>query len=114
MAKYGTLIRTTSIREKGMNNILLTEIYSVGNASQKRYSLRKIYINPDHVMCLREDEGLKNVLQEGTLVSGLDKRQTFTRVTLNNNSMQQDVLVVGNLDEIYTKLQIETKNLLRG
>tara|TARA_R100001015_G_C4635094_1_gene203460 strand:+ start:7243 stop:7536 length:294 start_codon:yes stop_codon:yes gene_type:complete len=97
-----------------MNNILLTEIYSIGNASQRRYSLRKIYINPDHVMCLREDEVLKSVLREGNLISGMDKRQSFTRVTLNNNSMQQDVLVVGNLDEIYNKLQIETKNLLRG
>ena len=97
-----------------MNNILLTEIYSMGNASQRKYSLRKIYINPDHVMCLREDEVLKGVLREGNLISGLDKRQSFTRVTLNNNSMQQDVLVVGNLDEIYKKLQIESKNLLRG
>ena len=97
-----------------MNNILLTEIYSMGNASQRKYSLRKIYINPDHVMCLREDEVLKGVLREGNLISGLDKRQSFTRVTLNNNSMQQDVLVVGNLDEIYNKLQIESKNLLRG
>ena len=65
-------------------------------------------------MCLREDEVLKGVLREGNLISGLDKRQSFTRVTLNNNSMQQDVLVVGNLDEIYNKLQIESKNLLRG
>ena len=97
-----------------MNNILLTEIYSMGNASQRKYSLRKIYINPDHVMCLREDEVLKGVLREGNLIPGLDKRQSFTRVTLNNNSMQQDVLVVGNLDEIYNKLQIESKNLLRG
>ena len=97
-----------------MSNILLTEIYSMGNASQRKYSLRKIYINPDHVMCLREDEVLKGVLREGNLIPGLDKRQSFTRVTLNNNSMQQDVLVVGNLDEIYNKLQIESKNLLRG
>ncbi len=97
-----------------MSNVMLTEIYSAGNGSQKRYSLRKIYINPNHVMCLREDEVLKKVLLEGNLISGLDQRQTFTRVTLNNNSMQQDVLVVGNLDEIYNKLQIETKSLLRG
>ena len=97
-----------------MNNIKLTEIFSLGNASEKRYSLRKIYINPSHVVCLREEEVLKKMLSEGKLVPDLDHRQDFTRITVNNNSMQQDILVIGNIDEIYNKLNIEARNLLRG
>lgn len=97
-----------------MSNIKLTEIFSLGNGSEKRYSLRQIYINPSHVVCMREEEVLKKMLIEGSLVSGLDKRQDFTRITVNNNSMQQDILVIGNIDEIYNKLNIEARNLLRG
>jgi len=97
-----------------MNSIVMTEIYSTGNASQKKYSLRQIYINPAHVVCLREEQVLKRVLSEGGLIEGLDKRQTFTRITVNNNSTQQDILVVGDLNEVYKKLHIDTKNLLRG
>lgn len=114
MVKFGTQAKLIFTPEKEMNSIVLTEIYSVGNASQKRYSLRQIYINPDHVVCLREEEILKRVLSEGTLIEGLDKRQSFTRITVNNNSTQQDILVVGNLNEVYRKLHIDTKSLLRG
>ena len=97
-----------------MKNIRLTEVYSAGNGTGKQYSLRQIYINPDHVVCLREEEVLKRMLSEGRLIDGLDKRQNFTRVTVNNNSTQQDILVIGTLEEVYTKLHIEAKNLLRG
>jgi hypothetical protein len=114
MAAFGTQIKLIFIREKKMNSIVLTEIYSVGNASHKKYSLRQIYINPDHVVCLREEEILKRILSEGVLIDGLDKRQVFTRITVNNNSTQQDILVIGNLNEVYKKLHIDTKNLLRG
>lgn len=97
-----------------MKNIRLTEIYSAGNGSQKKYSVRQIYINPDHVVCMREEELLKKLLSEGRLVDGLDQRQNFTRITVNNNSTQQDILVVGGIDDVYNKLHIEARNLLRG
>ena len=97
-----------------MSGIKLTEVYSVGNGSQKKYSVRQIYLNPDHIVYMREEEILQRLLSEGRLMDGMDKRQTFTRITVNNNSMQQDILVVGNVDTIYEKLKLETKSLLRG
>ena len=97
-----------------MSNVKLTEIYSVGNGSEKTFSVRQIYINSSHVVCMREEQALKNILAEGRLIDGLDKRQNFTRMTVNNNSMQQDILVIGAIDEIYNKFHTEAKNLLRG
>lgn len=97
-----------------MSNVKLTEIYSMGNGSEKTFSVRQIYINSNHVVCMREEQALKNVLEEGRLIDGLDKRQNFTRITVNNNSMQQDILVIGAIDEIYNKFHTEAKNLLRG
>tara|TARA_R100001460_G_scaffold30763_2_gene60654 strand:+ start:385 stop:678 length:294 start_codon:yes stop_codon:yes gene_type:complete len=97
-----------------MSGIKLTEVYSVGNGSQKKYSLRQVYLNPNHIVYMREEEALQRLLSEGRLMDGMDKRQTFTRITVNNNSTQQDILVVGNVDAIYEKLKLETKSLLRG
>ncbi len=112
--RCGQPIPETSTPERKMSNVKLAEIYSIGNGSQKTYSIRQVYINSDHVVCMREDVALKNVLAEGRLVDGLDKRQDFTRITLSNNSMQQEILVIGAIDEIYNKFHAETKNLLRG
>ena len=97
-----------------MSGIKLTEVYSVGNGSQKKYSLRQVYLNPDHIVYMREEEVLQRLLSEGRLLDGMDERQVFTRITVNNNSLQQDILVVGNVDAIYEKLKLETKSLLRG
>ena len=44
-----------------MSNVKLTEIYSVGNGSEKTFSVRQIYINSSHVVCMREEQALKNV-----------------------------------------------------
>ena len=112
--KSGTFIRKIFIQGKRMSNVKLTEIYSIGNGSEKTFSVRQIYINSDHVVCMREDQVLKDILSEGRLIDGLDTRQNFTRITVNNNSMQQDILVIGAIDEIYNKFHTETKNLLRG
>ena len=97
-----------------MSNFKLTEIYSSGNGSHKKYSLRNIYINPLHVVCLREDVSLGRLLREGRLIDGLDTRQSFTQVTLSRANVQEDIVVVGSIDEINRKLNIDNREILRG
>ena len=92
----------------------LTEVYSAGNGISRKYSLRSIYINPQHIACLREEQVIKRLLGEGKLIEGLDHRQNFTRVTLNRSSIQEDIVVVGSIEEINRKLNIEARELLRG
>jgi hypothetical protein len=69
--------------------VTLTEVVST-NSNQagssmatKVFTLREITINPQHVICLREDSVMANRLDEGTLPQGLDNRQRFTKVTLD-------------------------------
>ena len=95
-------------------NIKLTEIYNNSQGISKTYSLREIYINPQQVVCLRSEEHYQRMLQEGKLVDGLDGRQSFTRISVSTNSYEQDIVVVGTIDEVYQKLNIETRKLLRG
>jgi len=48
---------------------------------------------------------------EGQLIEGLDRNQSFVRVTLNNG---EDIIVIGVIREIHKRLQIETREILRG
>ena len=79
-------------------NIKLTEIYNNSQGVSKTYS----------------EEHYQRMLQEGKLVDGLDDRQSFTRISVSTNSYEQDIVVVGTIDEVYQKLNIETRKLLRG
>tara|TARA_R110000765_G_scaffold366228_1_gene456378 strand:- start:23 stop:313 length:291 start_codon:yes stop_codon:yes gene_type:complete len=95
-------------------NIKLAEVYNRGIGSEVNLSLRSVYINPVYVVCLREDSNMKRCLHEGGLPEGIDKRQEFTRVTINKGNHGQDITVIGTLEEIQKKLLIVNKELLRG
>ncbi len=96
------------------DNIKLMEVYNGSQGVTRSYSLREIYVNPQHVICLRSEDGMEAMLQEGRLIDGLDKRQRFTRISVSNNSYEEDIVVIGSIDEVYKKLNTETRNLLRG
>lgn len=96
------------------NNIKLMEVYNGSQGVARNYSLREIYINPQHVICLRAENELETMLREGRLIDGLDSRQKLTRVSVSNNSYEEDIVVIGSIDEVYKKLNTEARNLLRG
>tara|TARA_R110000824_G_scaffold134691_7_gene297738 strand:+ start:7856 stop:8140 length:285 start_codon:yes stop_codon:yes gene_type:complete len=93
--------------------IKLVEI--VQNYKQS-YSLREIYINPNHVVFLREDSVLKTRLDEGSegIPEGLDTRQSFTRIQVHNGTTGSEFIVVGSPKLIESKLNGDTKELLHG
>jgi hypothetical protein len=95
-------------------NIKFVEVYSEGGSGRRSYSLRSVYVNPAHVVCLREDGDAGMLLREGRLPPGLDDRQSFTRISINKGTYGQDLIVVGKIDEVYKKLDFEKKKLLRG
>jgi len=96
-------------------NIKFVEVFNCGHgASAREYSLRTVYINPDHVVCLREDLDAMQLLKEGNLPEQLDARQSFTRVSMNKGTYGQDLIVVGPVEEIYDKLQSQKRQLLKG
>ena len=60
--------------------IKLVEVFENKKFSQeaKRYAMREVFVNPDHVVCLRSEPSYGRLLQEGVLPEGLDTRQEFT------------------------------------
>jgi len=93
------------------------EIPNAANTVKKRYSLRELYVNPKHVVSLREEPKFKRILEEGLLPENLDSRQEFTRVTLDKGNVGLEVIVVGAPNYINGKLNVNSKgdrNVLKG
>jgi len=99
--------------------IKLTEVFkadrdSLAPSTKSRYTLREVFINPEHVVCLREDLTLKRLLEEGVMDDKLDQRQTFTKIHLQRGHSGIDITVVGAPVMIQEQLFKSTKNLLKG
>jgi hypothetical protein len=98
-------------------NVQLVEIFDRNEGNTNRgqtYSVRTIYINPTHVVCIRESYDMGTLLKEGRLPKELDKRQEFTTLSLNKGTYGQDVIVVGSVNEVHMKLHKHTRQLLQG
>jgi len=92
----------------------ICESLNAAVASQKSYILREIYVNPKHIISLREENSYKQKLAEGKLPNNLDSRQCFTRVTLDKGHTGLDVVVVGAPSLIESKLSEGKRELLHG
>mgnify|MGYP005822410339 CR=1 FL=1 len=87
------------------------------NKQKQQYFLSEVYINPDHVVYMREDPSFKKrLLSEGLSPDGLSDHQDFTRVNLSRSQSGVDIIVVGSVDNIQEKLGLTkgTKSVLRG
>ncbi len=80
------------------------------------FSLREVYVNPNHVVYLREDVTLKGKLQEQKVnfPDGLDTRQSFTRLQIHNGTTGTEFIVIGTPSMIEAKLNAGKKELLHG
>ncbi len=98
-----------------MSIVQLVEVSKTSNVVEGAgYTLREIFVNPEHVVCLREDYHTLTLLKEGRLPDNLDNRQKFTRVQMNRGSTGLDIVVVGSPSVVEQKLNISTKTLLKG
>ena len=105
-------------------NIEFIEIFQEKNVAHKdvstskqSYSLRKVFVNPEHVVCMRADDLMGQRLDEGLLPVDLDSRQGFTKLYINRGQFGLDVTIVGNPELIQQKIDESTakqKTLLKG
>lgn len=79
----------------------------------EQYVLREVFINPTHVVSLREDGPMKNLLSEGQLPEGLNEHQSFTRLVLDKGTVGLELIVVGPPALIESKLK-GSKMVLNG
>ena len=95
--------------------VKFTEVAKDLNITEgRRYKLREVYINSEHVILMREDDYSHELLNEDKLPAGLDRRQRFTRISLQKGSAGQEIVVVGTPEMVEQKLFSINKNILRG
>ncbi len=84
------------------------------SATAKTYSLREVFVNPEFVVSLTPDINTKRLLTEGRLPEGLSTQTEFTRVTIHKGATGQEMVVVGDISDVRTKLFSVAKQVLKG
>ena len=95
--------------------VKLTEVCVNGAVTlPNNYILREVFINPEHVVLIREEKRIKELNERGLVSDGLNTDHRFSKLTINRGQSGTEIVVVGAPSLIETKLQDQTKQLLRG
>lgn len=90
--------------------VKLIEIYnkrtfaSGDSVKTEQFSLREVLVNPEHVVCVRENDSLKNRLSETNLGQQIHPAEGFTKIYINRGQSGLDLDVVGDMASIQKKL----------
>ena len=95
--------------------IKFTEVATNGTYStSQEYILREVFVNPEHVVMIREEKRMKQLNEAGELTSGLDPQHSFSKLTINKGHTGTEIVVIGSPTTVETTLNKTTKELLRG
>ena len=95
--------------------VRLTEICKNNTLTSKQedYTLRKVFVNPEHVVMIREEARLHQMNEQVPLTEGLKQGHRFTKLTINRGHTGTEIVVVGSPDIVERHLNTN-KQLLRG
>tara|TARA_B000000557_G_C20632140_1_gene382666 strand:+ start:432 stop:725 length:294 start_codon:yes stop_codon:yes gene_type:complete len=96
------LVRLTEVCR---NNTLTTK--------QNDYTLREVFVNPEHVVMIREEARLQQINEQTPITEGLKQNHRFTKLTINRGHTGTEIVVVGAPDIVERSLN-SNKQLLRG
>ena len=95
--------------------VKLTEVCVNGAVTTPQdYALREVFINPEHVIMIREERRIQELNERGIVAAGLDSNHKFSKLTMNRGHAGTDIVVVGAPDIVEAKLKKNAKQLLRG
>ena len=78
------------------------------------FLLEEVWINEAHVVRIRSASAYKKLLKEGNLPPNLDKNHDFTSVVVAMGELREEHIVVGDVGTIASKLDYDTRTLLKG
>jgi hypothetical protein len=88
------------------NNILTTK---------QEYTLREIFVNPEHVVMIREEARMQQLNEQGLLPANLSHEHVFTKLTINRGHTGTEIVVVGSPHIVESTLnQKKEKQTLKG
>ena len=99
----------------GFMLVRLTEICQNNMLTSKKqaYTLREVFINPEHVVMIREEARMQQLREQGALPEDLNDGHRFTKLTINRGQTGTEIVVVGAPDIIEKSLN-QNKKLIRG
>ena len=94
--------------------VKLTEIHHNNTLTTKsEYTLREVFVNPEHVVMIREEARMQSLNEQGLLPEGLKSEHQFTKLTINRGHTGTEIIVVGSPTMVENSLNIK-QQLLRG
>ena len=96
--------------------IKLTEVCLNGTYSTtQNYILKEIFVNPDHVIMIRQDARIQSLNEEGNIHKDLSPNHQFSKLTINRGNSGTEIVVVGSPEVVEETLNTPVrKALLRG
>jgi len=94
--------------------VKLTEVcHNAALTTKQDYTLREVFINPEHVVMIREEARMQQLNERGLLPDGLSANHKFTKLTINRGQSGTEIVVVGSPNVIESSLN-KQKKLIRG
>ena len=95
--------------------VRLTEVCQNNMLTSKKnnYTLREVFVNPEHVVMIREEARMQDLKEQGRLPEDLNNNHRFTKLTINRGQTGTEIVVVGAPDMIEQSLN-QNKKLIRG
>lgn len=94
--------------------VKLTEVCNNGAVTtNKNYSLREIFVNPEHVVMVREENRMRELNENGKVAAGLDRNHRFSKLTINRGQTGTEIVVVGSPEIVENTLK-NHRTLLKG
>lgn len=96
--------------------VKLTEICSTNTltSSKQEYLLRDVFVNPEHVVMIREDARLQQLNEDKSLLPGMKNNHKFTKLTINRGQTGTEIIVVGSPEIVESTLNSISKQVLKG
>tara|TARA_B100001123_G_scaffold74689_1_gene84117 strand:+ start:12609 stop:12914 length:306 start_codon:yes stop_codon:yes gene_type:complete len=99
--------------------VKLTEICSNGAVTVgHKYKLREVFVNPEHVVLIREETRVRELNENGMLnlpgTDTLNKSHRFSKLTINRGHSGSEIVVVGAPDQVESSLKLNNRTVLRG
>ena len=94
--------------------VKLTEVFQNRTlTTQNKYTLREVFVNPEHVVMIREESSMRSLNEQGELPKDLDKSHRFTKLTINRGHTGTEIVVVGEPSLIENSLNT-SRGLIKG
>ena len=95
--------------------VKLTEVcHNNTLTTQQDYTLREVFVNPEHVVMIREDKRIRELNEQGKLHFDLHAEHTFSKLTINRGHTGTEIVVVGAPHTVEKTLNKSKKQTIKG